>query len=138
MLTFIASRGYYSTGCPILNGPKVQNRQNSSRGSRFLSCIFFCFGLVFEIIAKNPQFWKIISHITKLLDQVHADAIVQTLPRIRACHRIVPLCNYMIGCTANFNFNVCTITEHFWITALKTSRIIGTYSPIICRVICPL
>ena len=29
-----------STGCPILNGPKAQNRQNSSRGSRFPLCIF--------------------------------------------------------------------------------------------------
>ena len=36
----VIAKAVKNTGCPILNGPKVQNRQNSSRGSKFSPCIF--------------------------------------------------------------------------------------------------
>ena len=51
------------TGCPILNGLKVQNPQNSSRGSRFPRA-FFLFRPCFRNNRKKPSilvqnFWTI-------------------------------------------------------------------------------
>ena len=47
-----------STGCPILNGQKLRI-DRTHLGDQGFPHVFFCFGLDFEIIANNPQFWTI-------------------------------------------------------------------------------
>ena len=46
------------TGCPILKDQKF-SIDRTHLGDQGFPMHFFCFGLVFEIIAKNPQFFTI-------------------------------------------------------------------------------